>query len=96
VDAAFSDPDLCLDDLAERAELSVSQLCLSYKRWFGSPVMAYVRHRRLRHAAMLIGDTRLTLAQVADAVGFRDVYHFAKAYKQFYGHPPGASRRRRG
>lgn len=91
VDTCFAE-ELSLDDLAERAGMSVSQLCLSYKRHYGTPLMAYVRGRRLSHAAMLLRDTRMKVADVARTAGFGDVYHFSKAFKQHFGITPGAAR----
>jgi AraC-like DNA-binding protein len=46
----------------------------------------------LRHPRQLLIETDLTISQIADALGYRDVYFFSRQYKQVFGIPPTAVR----
>lgn len=43
-------------------------------------------------AETLLGDARLSLAEVAERLGFSDLSSFSQAFKRWYGVPPGAYR----
>lgn len=93
IDRHYTTP-LRLQDLADLAGLSVPHLCSQFKRYFGFPIMAYVAHLRQRQAAALLRDTNLSVSQVAQAVGYRDIFHFSKIIKQRFGVSPSQLRKR--
>lgn len=93
IDRHYTTP-LKLEDLAGRVGLSVPHLCSQFKRYFGFPIMAYVAHLRQRQAAALLRDTNLSVSQVAQAVGYRDIFHFSKTIKQRFGVSPSQLRKR--
>ncbi len=43
---------------------------------------------RLEHACILLRETDLKLTSIADACGYRDVYFFARQFRQRFGKPP--------
>jgi AraC-like DNA-binding protein len=43
-------------------------------------------------AETLLADARLSLAEVAERLGFSDLSSFSQAFKRWYGVPPGAYR----
>lgn len=47
---------------------------------------------RLEHACILLRETDLKLSSIADACGYRDVYFFARQFRQRFGKPPAAWR----
>ena len=87
IELNFSKP-LVLENLARQAGLSVSHLCLQYKRHFGHSVMAHLREVRLNYSKLLLRDTTLKVSEVAEEVGYTDVYHFSKSYKQQFNTTP--------
>ena len=48
-------------------------------------VAAYIKEKRLEHAKRLIKTTDMTVAEVADAVGFADYNYFLRVFKKKYG-----------
>jgi len=48
----------------------------------------------LAHAAQLIQETEMPLAQIADDLGYRDLYFFSRQFKRYRGVPPSHLRRR--
>lgn len=79
-----------LTELAREAGVSASHLSAEFTRHVGTPPMAYVRDLRLSQAASLLRNRRLRVGEAAAEVGYRDIFHFSKAFKQAYGHSPSA------
>ena len=50
--------------------------------------MTYVRQVRMRKAQALLMRPRARVAEVGAAVGYSDLYHFSKAFKQSVGMSP--------
>jgi transcriptional regulator GlxA family with amidase domain len=44
--------------------------------------------RRIQRAATLLSESSLTISQIADAMGYRDVYFFSRQFKQKMGQSP--------
>lgn len=92
IDAHFHAP-LDLKSLALRAHLSIPRLCSRFKKIFSTSIMAYVIDRRMQHAAYLMQDCNLRVADVARQVGYDDPFHFSKLFKARYGLSPREFRR---
>jgi AraC-like DNA-binding protein len=82
-----------LEDVAAAANLSVSQLCLYFRKTVGLTPMAY--HRKLRLDAardeLLLPD--ITVTQVAMDFGFSSSQHFAMDFRKEFGTTPQAWKR---
>lgn len=78
--------------LARTAGMSVSTFCMRFKEAFGrTPVQCLIEHR-LDHAAHLLDDSTLGVAEIAQRVGYTDAFHFSKAFKKRFGKSPRALR----
>jgi AraC family transcriptional regulator len=55
----------------------------------GEPPHRYVIRLRIERAKELLREGRLSLAQVAAAVGFADQCHFNRHFKRLVGETPG-------
>lgn len=85
------DGPLTLAELARRLGLSPSSLCHRFRAEAGEPVMGRLRRLRVERAlAMLPQGHRLDA--VAQACGFCDRFHLAKAVRRVTGQPPSAWR----
>jgi AraC family transcriptional regulator, arabinose operon regulatory protein len=82
-----------LEMLADRVHLSVPHLCAQFKRYFGMSVIAYVIQLRLNQAAYLLQDQTLSVTEIAQRVGYDDIYYFSKLFKNHYGASPRHARR---
>ena len=57
--------------------------------------MAYVTRVRMHRAAELLRDPQLSVAEVADRVGYRSEAAFARVFRRELGQTPAAARRAR-
>lgn len=85
--------DLPLKDIAEVAGLSLSQCKLAFNRAVGMPVHQYVIERRVERAKELLGEDRLTIAEVAAESGFTHRSHLAYHLRRHFGTSPAGFRR---
>lgn len=94
IGVASADP-VTLPMLARTAGMSVSGFCERFKKAFGrTPVQCLIEHR-LDHAAHLLDDMTLGVAEIASRVGYADAFHFSKAFKKRFGKSPRTLRAER-
>lgn len=93
IDDHYASP-LSLAGLAALAHWSPAHFSEQFRAAYGLSPMDCVIQARLNHAAHLLGDVNLTVAEVARRVGYEDVYHFSKLFKRHRGLSPGRVRRR--
>jgi AraC-like DNA-binding protein len=82
-----------LSELAEHVGLSVTHFCTAFKQSTGHPPHRYLLGRRVAHAKSLIGQSSLTLTEVALACGFASSSQFATAFHRISGTTPSGYRR---
>ena len=83
---------MTLQELAAAAGMPVTTFSARFKKAFGFSPKAYVIQHRLRHAAHLLRNTNLTVAEVAAQVGYNDPFHFSKLFKTHLNMSPVAWR----
>lgn len=83
-----------LDDLAAAAGVSGEHLCRLFRHSLDLAPMEALRLARLDLAMQLLGRTDLPMEAIADRCGFTSPYHFSRAFKQTFGNPPTAWRKR--
>lgn len=89
---ANPEADHSLDAMAAEAGLTPSHFCRVFKRATGVTPHVYVMRARLNRAQELLGGSDLTIAQVADALGFTSQSHFTRAFRAHAGETPSAWR----
>lgn len=82
-----------LEELAHAGAISRSVLTERFQTLVGTSPMVYMARWRMLKARELLRDTPLSVAQVAEAVGYSSEFSFSKAFKRFYGLPPGQTRK---
>jgi AraC-like DNA-binding protein len=80
--------DLRLPEVARQAGWSVPHLCTEFRRYFGMPVMQYVQQLRMSQATYLLRDHNLRISEIAESVGYSDLYTFSKVFKRRFGVSP--------
>ncbi|MGI6100111.1 MAG: substrate-binding domain-containing protein [Lentisphaerae bacterium] len=81
------------DRLAALCGASRRTLELRFRQTMGCGPATALRRRRLEHAALLLRETPLKLASIAEATGYASSAAFSAAFRKAYGQPPGAWRR---
>ena len=81
-----------LAHIADRLGVSDRHLRRIFQSEHGVAPLQYVQTRRLLLAKQLLTDTRLPMAQVAFASGFRSLRRFHAAFAESYRMPPGRLR----
>ncbi len=83
---------LPLAKTARRFSISSPHLSSEFKRWFGLSPGKYLIECRLHEAEVLLKDNNLQIVDIAEKVGWDDVYHFSKIFKRHRGVPPSSMR----
>jgi AraC-like DNA-binding protein len=79
--------------LADELAMSRSAFAARFTELVGEPVMRYVTRWRMRVAVNALRDEGVTVAELADRLGYRSEAAFARAFKRVTGVAPGAVKR---
>ena len=85
VENNISDPDLDIERFAAEIGVSRMQLYRKLDALTEMTVKEFVRNIRLKRAIQLLVQKKLNVSEVAYAVGFKDLSHFRKCFKQEFG-----------
>jgi AraC family transcriptional regulator len=89
------DRPLTLASLADACKVSRSHLSHAFVAATGTPVVAYLRGRRLSHAAETLAKGAPDILQVALAAGYNSHEAFTRAFRDQFGATPESVRERR-
>jgi AraC family transcriptional regulator of arabinose operon len=81
-----------LDSLSRIAGLSISRFCAEYKRVVGVSPIDYLISNRMRQARYLLEDRNRNISEVADILGYSDIFQFSKQFKKHFGVSPSKIR----
>lgn len=84
----LTDPNLTVEFLGSKLQLSRTQLFRRVKAVAGKGPLDYIRERRLARADELLRTTDMTIQQVALELCFSSPGYFTKCYKEYFGHLP--------
>jgi len=84
--------ELSLDKVAEVVGLSPSYLSFIFKETSGVNFVDFINEYRLEKARELLTTTSMTVAQVAESVGYMNANSFSKTFKKYIGVAPGQFR----
>lgn len=88
---------ISLDQIAENMYLSPFYISKIFKSEIGeSPIHYLIRMRMEKAKELLENNPVLPVSEVADLVGYEDVYYFSKLFKKAYGVSPSKAREGRG
>jgi len=94
LDAIHSEPgdDWNLERLAQRAAMSRSAFAARFHELVGEPPMGYVTRWRMHLAHSRLLDGNVTVATLANELGYRSEASFHRAFTRTIGHTPGEVR----
>ena len=81
-----------LSDLANASGVSRTILAERFKQMLGVAPIQYLTEWRMHKARELLITSKLSVASVAEQVGYATEWSFSKAYKRVFGEGPGATR----
>ena len=92
IDRHLEDHDI-LAWVEQRTGFSSTTLYRMIRRGCGMSPGRFIRKRKLRFAAELLSESRLSVAEVSKRLHFCDPFYFSRLFKQEFGFPPSACRR---
>ncbi|MDA3881411.1 MAG: ATP-binding protein [Prolixibacteraceae bacterium] len=85
VESNMSNSQLDIEQFALEVGVSRMQLYRKLNALTNMTVKEFIRDVRLKRAAQLLGQNKMNISEVAYAVGFKDLSHFRKCFRQLYG-----------
>ena len=83
------DSDLPISAIADACGVSECYFRRLFQEYSGEGPMRFRQRMRIERAKqLLLSDERYTVSEVAQELGFSDVYHFSKTFKKFCGLSP--------
>ena len=86
------DQPVDLSALADSLAVSAPYLSKLFHEQTGTSPIRYLTEYRMQHARKLLMDTRLTVKEVAERVGYPDPFHFSRSFKNAVGVSPAQFR----
>jgi len=85
VEKNISNSDLDIEHYATEVGVSRMQLYRKFNALTNMTVKEFIRSIRLKRAAQLLLEKKMSITEIAYAVGFRDLSHFRKCFHSEYG-----------
>lgn len=83
------DSDLNLSQIAAKCGVSDCYFRRLFQQYSGESPMSFRQRLRIERAKQfLLSDEQYTISEVAQELGFADVYHFSKTFKKYCGVSP--------
>jgi len=80
--------DHSISKLSRRVHLNEFKLKKGFRELFNTTVFGYLREKRMECAGQLLRSGAASVIEVANAVGYANPSHFARAFKQHHGMLP--------
>jgi YesN/AraC family two-component response regulator len=88
VERFMDDPELDIRKFSEEMGVSRMQLYRKFEALTNMTVKEFIRSVRLKRATQMLKQEKLTISEVAWAVGFKDMSYFRKCFKEEFGMTP--------
>jgi AraC-like DNA-binding protein len=83
---------LSVPQMAAMAGMSAPHFSEEFRRAFGMPPARYLTNLRMEQALHFLRDRNSRVNEVAQYVGYDDVFHFSRMFKKHFGFTPNAAR----
>lgn len=88
VNENIANPQLNVEMLADNVGMSRVHMHRKLKELTNQSARDFIRGIRLKQAATLLSEKKLSVSEVAYATGFSNLSHFSNSFKEFYGVSP--------
>jgi AraC-like DNA-binding protein len=83
------DSDLSITEIAKECGVSECYFRRLFQEYSGeSPINFRQKHRIEKAKQLLLSDEHYSVGEIAEELGFSDIYHFSKTFKKFCGISP--------
>lgn len=89
IDLLERDTDLSITEIAKECGVSECYFRRLFQEYSGeSPINFRQKHRIEKAKQLLLSDEHYTVSEIAEELGFSDIYHFSKTFKKLCGMSP--------
>lgn len=81
-----------LPELAYLSGRSLSSFKRDFQKIYNISPALWIRIRRLEKASEMLQATQMTVSDICFSIGFENVSHFSRVFKEHYGYPPTQNR----
>lgn len=74
--------------IAKRHHISISTLRRIVSDYTGYPLNAYIHRLKMAEAKNILLNTNNTVKEIADSLGYKDVFYFSRLFKKYVGTSP--------
>lgn len=82
-----------IEELSRRFLINPSSLKEMFKGVYGKSLAAHIKEHRMELAARLLSETELSIAEIAERVGYESQSKFSAEFRKTYGRLPSEHRR---
>lgn len=84
--------EIRVKEVARAAAVSESECIRCFRSTTGATPIKYAKELRLIKAAELLEETDMSISEIGEKCGFREMSYFSRAFRERYGQTPGAYR----
>ncbi|MGG3839918.1 helix-turn-helix domain-containing protein [Paenibacillus thiaminolyticus] len=92
IEANYQDPNFSLNAMADEFEMTSPYISAFFKKYGGRNITEYIAKLRVEEAKQLLADSRLTISDIAQRVGYASDVGFLRFFKKHEGVTPGKYR----
>lgn len=93
IESEFADKNLTVEELAGRCLMNVSSFRKMFHNVYQASPKKYIMDFRMKQAVNMLCFTDIPVSDIADAVGYSDIYYFSAAFKKIFGVSPSQYRK---
>ena len=94
IEKQYTDPDFSIEVLERELSMSHASFYRKLKQLTGMSAKLILQEYRFKKAESLLVTTDLRVSEIAEAVGFNNLFHFSNMFKEKYGDAPLQYRKR--
>ena len=94
--ASHLDQRITIEDLSHHFAMNSTSIKSLFKSIYGNSVAAHIKEHRMEQASRMLTDSDMSMAQIAESIGYTSQSKFTTAFKEYYGVLPTTYRKNGG